>query len=294
MIIMVIACLEPEHDNVYDPENPDKAHISGTVRGYEWDALADARVILMQDTSLIDETTSDQAGLYEFFGVDPGVYHIAAVAGYYRPMETDEFGVTAGADIDTADVYFQEIYFHFDGEEVGTEQPRGWDILIGAWEIIEDMDEPYTHSAPNVYNGSTDGFAPAAVAVFENGLENFSLGTELKVLPSSSPGWETGLVLRYGDQDNFYQFAVGADHIVFRRIENGVSTNLGLQSANIEPGDYYYVCAECYDANITVWFEDAIIFEIEDATFGGGSAGLWAYSPAGTTSVNFDDIVIWP
>ena len=34
IFFLVIACLEPEHDNVYDPDNPDKARVVGIVRGY--------------------------------------------------------------------------------------------------------------------------------------------------------------------------------------------------------------------------------------------------------------------
>ncbi len=291
---MVIACLEPEHDNIYDPDNPEKAHIAGTVRGYDWSILPDARVGLVADTSLIDETTSDGEGFYEFFDVDPGVYRIVAVYGYYRPMETDEFGVTAGADVDTADVYFQEIYFHFEDEPTGTTEPLGWEVLSDAWEVLEDTDEPFTHSTPNVYNGTAGNPGQAAIAVFENEMANFSIGTEVKVLDTSGSGWEAGLVLRFSDVDNFYQLALGEGYIVFRSIENGVVNELHIEAVPVNEGSYYYIGAECYDERIKLWFEDGIIHELDDYTFTSGSAGLWVYDPDEPVSVNFDDIIIWP
>ena len=293
ILFMIIACLEPEHDNIYDPDNPDKARIVGTVRGYDWNILPDARVALVEDTFLIDETTSNGDGFYEFFDVDPGVYRIVAVYGYYRPMETDEFGETAGA-VDTVDIYFQEIYFHFEDEPVGTTQPLGWEVLTDAWEIIQDTDEPFTHSTPNVYNGTAGTPALPAIAVFENEMANFSIGTEVKVLAASDPGWEVGLVLHYNDHNNFYQLALGHTYIVFRKIANGVPTDLFAQPAVIEPGTYYYIGAECYDSQIKLWFEDDIIQELNDTTFTSGSAGLWVFGETDAASVNFDDIIIWP
>jgi len=294
IVFMISACLEPAHDNIYDPENPDKAHLAGIVRGYDWDILPDVRVGLVVDTFLIGETTSDNEGFYEFFDVDPGVYRIVAVHGYYRPMETDEFALTAGADFDTADVYFQEIYFHFEDEPVGTVQPLGWEVLSGAWEIIQDFDEPYTHSTPNVYNATTDAVDHAAVAMFENEMANFSLGTEVKVLASSGTAWEAGLILRYHDQDNFYQLALGQNHIVFRKVVNAVPNELYAQPAGVEPGNYYYIGAECYDNNIKLWFEDVIICDLDDTTFTNGSAGLYVFDEDQPASVNFDDVTIWP
>jgi hypothetical protein len=294
ILFMVIACLEPEHDNEYDPDNPDKAHITGTVRGYDWNILPDVRVGLVVDTFLIDETTSDGEGFYEFLDVDPGMYRLVAVHGYYRPMETDEFGVTAGADLDTADIYFQEIYFHFEDEPVGTVQPLGWEVLTDAWEIIQDTDEPHTHSVPNVYNGTAGIPGFPAIALFENEMANFSIGTEIKVLDTSGPEWEAGLVLRFSDHDNFYQFVIGPDYIVFREFVNAVPTVLHVEPVDIEEGVYYYIGAECYDNQIRLWFEDDIIQELDDNTFTSGSAGLWVFNATTTTSVNFDDIIIWP
>jgi len=209
-------------------------------------------------------------------------------------METDEFGVTAFDTFNVEDIYFQEIYFHFEDEDVGTVQPLGWEVLTDAWEIIQDTDEPLTHSVPNVYNGTAGIPGQAAIAVFENEMANFSIGTEVKVLDTSGSGWEAGLVLRFSDFDNFYQLVLGNGYVVFRKIENGVINELHIEAVPVNEGSYYYIGAECYDSNIKLWFEDDIIHELDDNTFASGSAGLWVYDQDQPASVNFDDIIIWP
>jgi hypothetical protein len=208
-------------------------------------------------------------------------------------METPEFGLVARA-FDTVDIYFQEIYFHFEDEPVGTVEPLGWEVLTGAWQISQDTDEPYTHSSPNVYNGTTGSVVHSAIALFENEMANFSIGTELKVIDTGGAAWETGLVLRLSDHYNFYQLALGQGYIVFRKIVNSVPTELHVQAVTVEPGTYYYIGAECYDAHIKLWFEDDIIHELDDDTFTSGAAGLWVFDPDEPASVNFDDIIIWP
>ncbi|NOR17986.1 hypothetical protein GQ543_09830 [candidate division WOR-3 bacterium] len=83
---VILACLEPEHDNRYDPENLNKAYLGGTVYGFDGLPIQGAIVKLKRDAIIIREVASDDNGWYEFTGLVPDVYHLIAEAGYYRPL----------------------------------------------------------------------------------------------------------------------------------------------------------------------------------------------------------------
>ena len=134
VLLGMLSCLKPGRDNPYDPANSDVAELGGMVFGIDCQPVEDATIKLMQDTIIIDETTSDVSGWYELTGIVPDTYKLCAEADVYTPLEYD-LDIAAGSRNDTFDLYFQEIFFDFENEPLGSNPPRGFIIRSDQWDI---------------------------------------------------------------------------------------------------------------------------------------------------------------
>jgi hypothetical protein len=297
--VVSMSCLEPPRDNPYDPNNPNKGSLAGTAYDYRWNAFEGAQVNLKIGGHVIYSTETDGEGWYEFPEVAAGVYTLTAEAEYYNTLYYDDVEIKSYYNIDTFDLYFQELYFHFDNETPGTQEPYGFRKLLGDWQIQEDAGQPEQHSIPNVYKGLHNGSStPFAVSVFNDTLEDFWIGTGIRVLGSST-GWAAGLVLRYQDVNNFYFVEFTADALSLIKVRNGNSTQLETVDTHTFATDTWYrISAYTHDELIKVYLDYDELFEIEDTSspIYSGAAGLWLRTsePAGQATAHFDDVRIWP
>jgi len=294
-LLIFTACLEPDRAS-YDPNNPNKPSLYGYTHNYDWSPLPGATVKLKQGGEIKYSTVSNTEAWFEFLEINPGIYELYGEAEYYNPS-VDTVYLCAGCR-DTFDVHFEELYFHFENEAPGTQEPFGFTRLYGSWEVQEDLGEPDEHSTPNVYNALHDPAGSVfALSVFRDTLEDFWIGVNIKV-NSSSVSWHVGLMLRYQNDSNYYLIQFMPDAISLMKMRNGNETELESDTYNFAPDTWYRISAYLHDEHIKVYLDYEELFEKEDyaSPLLSGTAGLWLRTsePTGSATANFDDVRIWP
>lgn len=296
---IILACLEPERDNPYDPKNPNNAYLGGIIYGFDDLPIQDAIVKLVRDTTIIREVSSDNNGWYEFDRVEPNVYRLVAEAGYYTPIHIHPVDITTGSYNDSFDLYFQEIYFDFDDEAVGIHEPRGFTIISGIWQVRQDPLQPGEHSIPNVYNGVmiTPSMNDFVIAAFRDPVKDFWLDVKIKILDTFTGNRETGVVLRYQDEYNFYLLVLRPDEMTLYKIQGGNVYELATnEDINFSPDVWYFISADLHDDDIQIFLNQNPVLQSSDNAFLQGVIGLYVKTgdEPDTASVYFDDIGIWP
>lgn len=299
VLLAATACLEPPRDNPCDPNNPDKGYLAGTAYDHNLLPLEGAVVTLKIGDEEKYSTQTDSQGDYEFTAVDPGLYTLVAEAQYYSPLTNDYVEIKSYTHSDTSDLYFQEQYFDFETEALGTQEPFGFRSVLGTWQVADDYGEPSEHSVPKVYNAQNSGVNLSfTLAVLRDTLDDFRFGTSVKVLGASGGLWRAGLILRYQDANNFYlvQFATGALSLV--KIQNGSPVQLHVDTLMFATDMWYFIAAHLYSNHIKVYLNSNELFDIQDTSspFLAGVAGMFVKSddPTGQASANFDDVYVVP
>lgn len=294
--LLILSCIEPTHDNRYDPDNPAKAYLAGTVYGFDDNELDGATVSLIKDSAVVYETQTSNGGWYEFQRVDPGIYILEAGANLYTPVQ-----MTAELPADTEayiDLYLQEIYFDFENDAVGVDEPERFHIESGEWSVMQDPADPEDHSVPNVYRGIAEhNTAPVAISIIEGVVTDFSIEAKLKIFNETTSNWSAGLVLRYQDPANYYLLRIAEGYIKLSKMVNGAEIYLAETDTLFFNIDQWYCLYACFEGqHIKIFFEGDLFFELDDDAFSDGSPGLWvqSYDPGGGAIVYFDDIKLWP
>lgn len=295
-IMLIVFCVNPTHDNKYDPDNPAKAYLAGTVYGFDDKELDGADLSLIRDSTVYDTTQSSNGGGYEFTDVDPGIYLLEVKADPFTPVQ-----LTTDLPADTQayiDIYMDEICCDFEDENIGTSQPTGFIIDKGEWSITQDSSDPSGHSAPNVYQGIAEhNTNPVSQARLDFLLRDFTCEANIKILHTTTTNWYAGLVLRYQDEDNYYLFKITDGYLKLSRFIAGNETYLAeVDTIVIEKDVWYHIDLEFYAQHIKVYFDDQLLFEVDDGTFQEGYVGCYvqSYDPGGGASTEFDDLKIWP
>jgi len=297
VLLAAVTCIEPDRDGPYDPNNPNKPSLYGYTRTYDWSPLPGASVELRQGGDVKYSTQSDNEAWFEFVDIDPGIYQLYAEAEYYAP-EVETLYLCAGCK-DTIDVQFEELYFNFDDETPGTQEPFGFLRVYGSWQIQEDNTAGDEHSLPNVYNavhhGSTD---PFALSLFRDTLRGFWLSINVKVLTSASD-WYAGLVLRYQNENNYYLVQFNPNGLALMKMRDGVLSQLASTTSHTFASNvWYHVSTYMEGEKIKVFVDYDELFEIYDtqSPIQVGLAGLWLFwnETNGSASAHFDDLHVWP
>jgi hypothetical protein len=296
-LLIITACLEPDRNAPYDPNNPNKPSLYGYTYDYNWSVLPGATLQLKLGGVIKYDTVSNDEGWFEFRYIDPGIYELYGESEYYSPF-VETLYLCAGCR-DTIDVHFDELYFDFDDEPIGTQQPTRFLRLFGDWQVQEDPGEPDRHSTPNVYNAvHNGGIDPFAIAALRDTLEDFWVSVNIKVLSSSS-SWHAGLVLRYQNENNYYFVHFMPDALSLMKMRNGSLTELAnTHSYTFAADTWYHISAHLSDNKIMIFIDYEKAFEIYDtpSPLYAGLAGLWLYTsePTGSATANFDDVHLWP
>ena len=299
-LLIIAGCLEPPRDNPYDPNNPDKGYLAGTAYDHAGGFLESAAVRLIIGDENKYSTQTDFQGNYEFSEVDPGLYTIVAAAHYYDTLYFENVEIKSYTHNDSFDLYFNNLYFNFESEQVGTAEPYGFRHIIGTWQIQEDYGEPAQHSTPMVY-GATNSVSSTAysLVVLQDTLDDFSIGVNVKILGSSGWSWRSGLILRYQDANNYYllQFTTGALSLV--KVRDGSPLPIAvIDTLTFSADTWYNIAASLIGNRIIVYLNNEELFDINDTTSPllAGVSGLWLKSDDPTTDAraNFDDVRLIP
>lgn len=290
IIIGLVAC-KPAHDNEWDPDNPNKAILSGFVYGLNDQPIPNAEIMLLQDTFVCDTAWSDVNGAYEITEIDPGLYRLVAYAPHYLPYEHCELESLPADTVAEHDVWFTTQYYCFEEEVLGTIQPYGFDTVSGIWAVINDDTDPDFHTTPNVYHGERTA-AGYALALLKNSGPDFHLETKFKVLNSSGSGWMTGAVFGYHGDSTSYYF-VGITHLGIgfnKRTPSGIDTLQVIPHTFLLDTWYDLVIQMC-GSSINIYADGAEIAYTDSLPIS-GKAGLWIENFGGPAMVNFDDVII--
>lgn len=286
----MVSCLKPPRDNEFDPNNPDKAYLSGRTYCPEG-PLSTIVNLIKSDTIIYLTDTSGGSGFYEFKKIDPGIYKILARAPYYKPVEIYPESLPAGTENDTFDIYLCEMYFNFDDEAVGTQEPFGFIRKTGNWQVVEDNQEPGKHTVPNVYNCDDS----LGVALFNKPVANFYLSAIFKISVMTMPYWKTGFLLRYQNENNYYVISIDSANMALLKIINGTPQMppIGVVAYSFSKDTWYYLEADVYDNHFRIKLNYEEMIVADDNTFSEGSVGFWVFNnPGHHTSVDFDDFDI--
>ena len=291
LLIGMIVCLKPAHDNVWDPDNPNKATIKGTVFGMNDLPVSNAEIQLLQDTLVIYDTTSGADGYYEISNIDPGFYKLVAYAPHYVRFEDCELESLPAETIAVHDIWFNTQYYCFEEETPGTTQPFGFDTVSGTWAVIQDGSQPENHSTPNVYHGEKNAVRPA-LAILKNSGPDFHLDAKFKLLSSSATGWMIGAVFGYhSDTMNFYFVSVTHSGIGLHKWINGIDSLIQALPHTTLPETWYDLTVQMCGQDIYVNVDGAEM-NCTDPNPYTGKAGFWVVNPSGPAMVNFDDVYI--
>lgn len=285
IIILMVACLKPKRDNEFDPNNPDKAYLNGTIDS-PYGKVKNAKVkLLTLDHELYDSTFSNAEGWYEFSDIDPGIYKIMAFAPYYLPAEYYPESLPAGIS-DTVDLYFSTMIFDFDNDTVGTIEPFDFKWIYGNWKVQNDNSAP---SLPNVYNC----FSLRGLVLYNQTVQSFAIGIEFKFNIPPDTFSQVGVVLRLQDSLNYYTVSTSKERLLFCKVVNGVLTIIDHAQVFVTHNQWYSLWVEVCDTQFKVYFNEELKIEKTDDTFGEGKTGLLV-ERVGTNQINasFDNVVI--
>ncbi|MGB9720484.1 MAG: carboxypeptidase-like regulatory domain-containing protein [bacterium] len=285
-LILMVTCLKPPRDNEFDPDNPDKAYLTGVVESPDGKVKKAKVKLFTLDHEVYDSTFSSENGEYEFTEIDPGIYKIMAFIPYYLPAEYYPESLPAGIS-DTVDLYFCAMIFNFDNDSVGTIEPFDFKKVTGIWSVQNDNSAP---SAPNVYNCNSQ----YGLALYNQAVLNYSISMDFKFLSQVDTLTQAGVVLRLQDSLNYYIVSVSREILTFCKVKNGITTVLQYAPNFIMQNEWYDLWVEVCDDNFKIYFNGDLKIEKTDNEFGEGKTGLWVYrtSPP-QASVNFDNVIIY-
>lgn len=285
IIILMASCLKPPRDNEFDPDNPNKAYLTGIITTPYGKANNCKVKLLTFDHKLYDSTFSDAEGRYEFSHIDPGIYKVMAFAPYYLPAEYYPESLSAGTS-DTVDLYFSAMLFDFDSDTVGTIEPFDFKRVIGNWQVQNDNSAP---SPPNIYNC----FSPHGLALYNPTLENFSVGIDFKINTPPDTVSQVGVVVRLQDSLNYYTVSVSRIMLSFCKIVDGDLTIIDAVPILLAHNMWYKLWVDVCDDQFKVFFNDELKIDKTDDTFKEGKTGLLVEGEGqNPISANFDNVVI--
>ncbi|MEO0185078.1 MAG: carboxypeptidase-like regulatory domain-containing protein [candidate division WOR-3 bacterium] len=285
--ILMFACLKPPRDNEFDPDNPDKASLTGYIESPEGKVKNAKIKILTADHELYDSTFSDPEGKYEFSEIDPGIYSVLVfhTLPYYHPIDYYPESLPAGT-ADTLDFYFSTMMFNFDNDSVGTTEPFDFKRIAGFWSVQNDNTAP---SQPHVYNCNSQ----YGLALYNQAVNSFAIGIHFKFVSHLDTLTQAGVVLKLQDSLNYYIVSVSAGILAFCKVKNGDTTIIDVVPNIIMQNEWCELWVDVCDNNFKIYFNGDLKIEKLDNEFGVGKTGLWVYrAEPPQVSVNFDNVTI--
>jgi len=292
--LLLTACLDAPRDNIYDPENPNKAYLSMNIYGLGIYPLEGAVANLLRDGNVIKSDTSNELGAVVFENIDPGIYYFTAAASHYSPIEQGPESLWAGGYI--ADRRIEFLTLHFEDDLLGASSPHCFIASSGAWVIDEDTEEPEAHSTPNVYQGVDSSSSGYSLSLCEPEAQYFLLEAKLKVAASSENNWHAGVVFRFQDENNCYKLLISPDTTYCYYLVNGQPIYLNIKERAFAVDTWHTLKVERRrgESTIRISINNTVLFTSYDNIFSEGQVGLFVSNndgPAAATT-NFDDVTV--
>lgn len=292
--ILLSTCLDAPRDNVYDPENPDRAYMSVVMYEFGLYPMEGAVACLTQEGEIIKADTSDLLGQVEFEEIVPGIYGISGEALHYSAAAYFPESIWAGEYITDLRMEFHTLDFEDDSQ--GTSSPYRFEPTHGAWAIIEDNQQPGAHSTPQVYTSIDSSSNECAITLCEPEAHKFMFEARMKVSESSGSNWQAGVIFRYQDENNYYSFTVSPETTFCSLVLNGQHTYIRIRVRESAPDIWQNMQVEHREGDYTIRLsiDDVVVFSLIDDIFAGGRVGLIASdcNQPSPVYVNFDDVTL--
>jgi hypothetical protein len=292
-VLPLISCLDAPRDNIYDPENPNKAYFSMNVYELGSFPFEGAVVNLMQENEIIKSDTTDDEGFAFFEEVDPGVYYINTAVNHYKTVEQGPESLWAGSYLENNRM--ELLTLHFEDDLLGIPSPYRFIAHSGDWAVTEYAEEPQEHSTPHVYQGNDNSLSGNALALCGPETQYFLLSTKLKVI-SPDNTWSTGVVFRFQDDHNYYALTLSPDTTYCYYLMNGQPNYVRIIERESTVDVWHTIKVERREGELTirVSINNAVLFSLYDNIFAGGQVGLIVSNndSPDIVTINFDDVTV--
>jgi hypothetical protein len=293
LIVGLVAwsCIKPERDNDYDPNNPCKAFAAGTVYGHDGIMrIPEAHITLLQEGDTLDDVKSDNNGKYCFEEIDPGIYSVEAEAPGYKMYRMDTLDLWAGREIDTADIYLEELFLDFEDVPEGIMEPYHFHVVMGDWAVITVPGQGH------VYAGVKGSDVDEAITCLDLEFRDYYLDVMVNLLGSSTGYPGACLMFKHQDPGNFYWIGIGPDYIKVYKRENWNPIELYAVHGLIFQHDHWYeLQLEVIGGRYHITVPGVTDFTVNDPGWTKGKIGFFLINWDGTpflTEALFDDLYI--
>lgn len=292
-VLPLISCLDAPHDNIYDPENPNKAYFSLNVYELGSFPFKGAVVNLMQENEIIKSDTTDDEGFAFFEEIDPGVYYMNTTVNHYKAAVQGPESLWAGAYLEYNRM--ELLTLHFEDDLLGIPSPYRFITHSGDWAVTEYAQEPQEHSTPHVYQGNDSSLSGNALALCEPETQYFLFSAKLRVL-SPDNAWSAGVVFRFQDEHNYYALTLSPDTTCCYYLMNGQQTYVRTIERESKADEWHTIKIERREGELVarISINNAVLFSLYDNIFAGGQVGLIVSNndSPDTVAINFDDVTL--
>jgi hypothetical protein len=182
----------------------------------------------------------------------------------------------------------------FDANIVGT-FPSGFSSVVtggggpASWLVVEDVTAP--SGGKVLAQTSSDKTSFRFPLCVYDGLTAADITVSTRFRPvSGTVDQAAGLVARYRDKDNYYVVRANAleNNVRLYKVERGKRKQFAGANVKVPSGEWQTLALEVKGTHFRVFFNDALLFEADDATFKNvGKVGLWTKADSVTY---FDDL----
>ncbi len=188
----------------------------------------------------------------------------------------------------------EAITLDFDASVVGT-LPTGFSSAVtggggpASWVVVEDFTAP--SGGKVLAQTSTDKTSVRFPLCVYDGFTASDVTVSVSFKPvSGTVDQAAGLVARYRDKDNYYVVRANAleNNVRLYKVERGNRKQFAGANVKVPSGEWQTLALEVKGTHFRVLFNDALLFEADDATFkNAGKVGLWTKADSVTY---FDDL----
>ncbi len=291
LFLLIFLTCNAKRDNIYDPRNPDKASVGGVI--YEPDSLpvSGAIALLTKNGLTVRCDTSNALGEYHFENIDPGIYGIIFRTQYFNDVIFNAESLWAGTRFNAYDIFFTT--FHFEDDRIG-ELAYGFNSAGGEWRVIGDT--AGDHSKPQVLCGSAADSGARAVAFFQNPTKALKFNFKMNVKGSSGNNWETGILMWYQNESNYYVVRITSFSIKYCLVNNSVETVLYTKSISFAKDVWHNIETDFTGEALILYVDEVFQFPISlmNIVFSDGMWGVYVLKNNTTSqaSVMYDDIYL--
>jgi hypothetical protein len=182
----------------------------------------------------------------------------------------------------------------FDASVVGT-LPAGFSSTVtggggpASWMVVEDFTAPSGRKV--LAQMSTDKTSVRFPLCVYDGFTAPDVTVSVSFKPvSGTVDQAAGLVAPYRDKDNYYVVRANAleNNVRLYKVERGNRKQFAGANVRVSSGEWQTLALEVKGTHFRVLFDNALLFEVDDATFkNAGKVGLWTKADSVT---HFDDL----